>query len=280
MRPCILAHCGAGSTQETLDAAQTAAEEGWRLLQGGASALDAVEAAVVVLEDDQRLNAGTGSRLTLEGQVEMDAGLMDSDLNCGSVGSISRVKNPIRVARKVMETPHVLLVGPAATAFARRMGFQDYDPTTPGALQTLQDAKRRWRAAELPPWAERWRNFRWGDTVGAVARDSRGGYAAAGSTGGVSLKLPGRVGDTPLVGCGLYAGPEGAVVSTGVGEEIVRKVLSKAVYDLMERGASPSEASSRGLSLFPSEISIGILALGPLAWSATCNASMAYAVQE
>lgn len=271
-----MTHCGAGSNPDVADAAQRAGREGLRILEAGGSALDAVEAAVVVLEDDPRLNAGTGSRLNLEGVAEMDAALMASDHRCGGVAAITRVRNPIRVARKVLESPHVLLVGEGATAFARRQGFPDYDPITPRARELLHEALRQFRDGELPPWqASLWKGYH-GDTVGAVAQDVKGTYAVASSTGGVSLKLPGRVGDTPLVGCGLYAGPEGAVAATGVGEEIIRRVLSKDVYDRMASGEDPRDACAAALRPFPSEVTVGLVAMGPRGWAATSNRDMAW----
>ncbi len=272
----IVTHCGAGSNPDVADAAERAGREGLRVLEGGASALDAVEAAVALLEDDPRLNAGTGGRLNLEGVAEMDAALMASDQRCGAVAAITRVRNPIRVARKVLESPHVLLVGQGATAFARREGFPDYDPVTPRARELLQEALRQLRAGELPPWqAGHWKGYHL-DTVGAVAQDAKGAYAAAGSTGGVSLKLPGRVGDTPLVGCGLYAGPEGAVTATGVGEEIIRRVLSKEVYDRIAAGEDPHEVCPAALRPFPIDVTVGLIAVGRRGWAAASNRDMAW----
>ncbi len=276
MDPVIVTHCGAGSGHEVQDAAERAGRAGLAVLRSGGSALAAVEEAVVVLEDDPRLNAGTGSRMNIEGTIEMDAALMDGGMNCGAVAGISYVKNPIRVARKVMESPHVLLVGPAATVFARRFGFPEYDPTTPEARKILDEALRQWRSGELPPEKARWRDFHWGDTVGAVARDSKGGFAAGGSTGGVSLKLPGRVGDTPLVGCGLYAGPRGAALATGAGEEIIKRVLSKEVYDRIARGEHPGEACHATLAPFGHDVTVGVVAIGAQGWSTACNRGMAH----
>ncbi len=272
----IVTHCGAGSNPDVADAAERAGREGLGVLEGGGSALDAVEAAVALLEDDPRLNAGTGGRLNLEGVAEMDAALMASDQRCGAVAAITRVRNPIRVARRVLESPHVLLVGPGATAFARRQGFPDYDPVTPRARELLQEALRQLRDGELPPWqAHHWKDYHF-DTVGAVAEDAQETYAAAGSTGGVSLKLPGRVGDTPLVGCGLYAGPGGAVTATGVGEEIIRRVLSKEVYDRIVAGEDPHAACAAALRPFPTDVTVGLVAVGRRGWAAASNRDMAW----
>lgn len=272
----IVTHCGAGSNPDVADAAERAGREGLRILHAGGLALDAVEAAVVVMEDDPRLNAGTGGRLTLAGVAEMDAALMASDLRCGAVAAITRVKNPIRVARQVLGGPHVMLVGEGATAFARKHGFPDYDPVTPRARELLKEALRQLQDGELPAWqAQLWKDFPV-DTVGAVAQDAHGGFAAAGSTGGVSLKLPGRVGDTPLVGAGLYAGPAGAVAATGVGEEIIRRVLSKEVYDRVAAGDEPRAACAAGLRHYPKEVTVGLVAVGRGGWAATSNRDMAW----
>lgn len=276
----IVTHCGAGSTAEVQNAAQGAAKKGLEVLREGGSALDAVVEAVILLEDDERLNAGTGSRLNLEGVAEMDASVMDSEMNCGAVAAIQEVKNPILVARRVLDSPHVVLCGDGAVQFARKEGFPAFDPKTPRAIKALEEVKRKLVEGDLPAWAERWRRLGPLDTVGAVARDQEGRMAAANSTGGISLKLPGRVGDTPLIGCGIYAGPEAAVTATGVGEEIIRRVLCKVVYDSIARGASPRRACEEGVALFPEEIPVGIIAVNPEGWGAAANTSMAWFAAE
>ncbi len=272
----IVVHCGAGSSDAVLDAAEEAVATGLGVMREGGSSLDAVTEATVVLEDDDRLNAGTGSRLNLDGVVEMDASLMDSEMSCGAVAAIRDVKNPILVARKVMETPHVLLCGEGAVGFARRQGFPEFSPYTPKALKALDEIRRRLGEGDLPSWAQRWKGYHEGDTVGAVACDDQGGMAASNSTGGTLIKLPGRVGDTPLIGCGLYAGAAGAVTATGVGEEIVRRVLCKTVYDRMASGVQPQEACDGGVSLLPKDIPVGIIAVDRSASGVSCNTKMAW----
>ncbi|MFA5895535.1 MAG: isoaspartyl peptidase/L-asparaginase, partial [Thermoplasmata archaeon] len=131
MRPLLLTHCGAGSDSSVRDAAEVAGNKGLGILKRGGRALDAVVEAIVVMEDDPRLNAGTGSRMRVDGRIQMDGALMDWDLEAGAVAAIENVKNPIRVARDVLATPHILLVGPDATAFARSKGHVSYDPATP-----------------------------------------------------------------------------------------------------------------------------------------------------
>ena len=246
------------------------------MLESGSSALDAVVEAIVVLEDDPRLNAGTGSRMRLDGRTQMDAALMDSRMEIGGVAVIEAVKNPIRVARDVMGTPHVLLAGKDATDFARTQGHPRYDPSTPESFQRLEESRERIREGRLPAYARRWRRFGGHDTVGAVARDRLGRFAAGSSTGGTAFMMPGRIGDSPLVGSGLYAGPAGAVTATGIGEEIIRRVLSKFVYDKIADGLTPQAAANRGLALFPKSVPIGLLAVGPGGWGVASNRPMAF----
>jgi isoaspartyl peptidase/L-asparaginase-like protein (Ntn-hydrolase superfamily) len=231
----------------------------------------------VVLEDDPRTNAGTGSRMRLDGSIQMDAAVMDSRRRAGAVAAISDVKNPILVARKVMETPHVLLVGPDAVRFARRIGFRRYDPVTPESIARWKESLDRIREGDLPPYARKWKAFRdLTGTVGAVARDSAGRFCAGSSTGGTVFMMPGRVGDSPIVGAGIYCGPAGAVSVTGVGEEIIRRVLSKFVYDRMAGGRRTQAACDDGLRLYKRTVPIGIIAVGKDGAGEACNRAMAW----
>lgn len=224
--------------------------------------MDAVEAAVRVLEDDPHFNAGTGSVLNAEGFIEMDASIMDgATLRAGAVAGVRTVKNPVSLARAVMEhTPHVLLAGPGADAFARKRGIPEVDAES---LVTPR-ARRRFEARRQDTHG----------TVGAVALDVRGNLAAATSTGGTNGKLPGRVGDTPLIGCGTCADARlGAASATGVGEYIIRLTLTRRLLDLLDRGQAPGEALERCLR---EVVRLGgeaglILALpdGRLAWART-----------
>ena len=223
----ILVHGGAGrwaSEDRTLAMAGVAraAAVGWRVLAGGGSALDAVVEAVVALEDDPLFNAGTGSVLNADGDVEMDASVMAGDsLAAGGVACIRRVRNPVLVARRVMQaTDCVLLAGPAATAFAREQGFTEHDPGMPRDLR---------RAAGV-------------GTVGAVALDAEGRLAAATSTGGRAGKRPGRVGDSPIPGAGNFADARAAVSATGWGEMMLRYVTARDVAGRIASGASPERA--------------------------------------
>lgn len=246
------------------------------VLKGGGRALDAVVESVIAMEDDPRFNAGTGSRMRIDGRIQMDAAVMDWDLEAGGVAAIEFVRNPILVAKDVRRTPHVLLVGSDAIAFARSKGHARYDPATPESRRRLEESLAKIRSGRLPRYARKWKALDLGDTVGAVARDRRGRFASGTSTGGTSFMLPGRVGDSPIVGAGLYAGPRGAVSVTGIGEEIIKHVLSKFVYDRMVDGLTAQTAADRGIALFPEDVPIGIIAVGPRGWGEASNTSMAY----
>jgi L-asparaginase / beta-aspartyl-peptidase len=223
----ILVHGGAGRWAPgdhvpAVAGVARAAAVAWRALHDGGSALDAVTEAVVALEDDPLFNAGTGSVLNAEGEVEMDASVMAGDtLAAGGVACLRRVRNPVLVARRVLEaTDCVLLAGPAATAFAREQGFGDYDPGLPRGLRAAQGV----------------------GTVGAVALDAQGRLAAATSTGGRMGKRVGRVGDSPIPGAGNYASAHAAVSATGWGEQMLRYVTAKDVAERIARGAEPAGA--------------------------------------
>lgn len=209
------------------------------LLEKGASALDAVEHCVVLLEDDPLFNAGRGSVLNELGRVEMDAAIMDGQsLAAGAVAAVHGIANPIRLARRVMQdTPHILLVAEGAMRFAEECGMplqpDDYF-LLPERLAQLERARAR-QATGLDHAVERDEGKL--GTVGAVARDLHGDLAAATSTGGLVNKRMGRVGDSPLVGAGVYADNRSCAVSaTGVGEDLMRTVLAKTVADLVELG--------------------------------------------
>jgi beta-aspartyl-peptidase (threonine type) len=246
----LIAHGGAGnwrpgSDDDAVEGLRVAVEKGRALLLAGGTALDAVCATVVVLEDNPVYNAGTGAVLNFDGFCELDACVMESrGARVGAVAALQRVKNPILVARKVMdETDHVMLAGDGAQRFARAMGFADHDPVTPARRADWQD--KRGRLPEvLGPQALKMRHFLQGHpeyaggTVGAVAVDAHGVLAAATSTGGVTLKLVGRVGDSPLVGAGNYACAHVAASATGTGEFVMRALAARAIAERVERGAA------------------------------------------
>ena len=271
----LIAHGGAGSwrpgsEQDAVEGMKAAAQAGRAILMGGGTALDAVCATVVILEDNPIFNAGTGAVLNFDGFCELDACVMESrESRVGAVAALQRVKNPILVARKVMEeTDHVMLAGEGAQRFARVMGFGDHDPVTPARKADWADKRKRVDEVlgkhslkmhrflkEHPEYA--------GGTVGCVAVDNDGILAAATSTGGVTLKLVGRVGDSPLAGAGNYASRTAAVSATGTGEYVVRALAGRAVCDAMERGASIERAMTDVLDRMRRDFSadVGLIAV-------------------
>jgi L-asparaginase / beta-aspartyl-peptidase len=238
----IVVHAGAGEwdgvvESEAVAGVRESVARAIKVLQANGSALDAVTAAVVEMEDNPLFNAGTGSVLNLEGAVEMDAAVMTGhDLACGAIAALKRVRNPILVALRVMQsTPHVFFAGEGALRFARAEGFEDYDPITPTTLQYyLQRAK-----AQGTPTP---------GTVGAVALDRAGRLAAATSTGGRFLKPPGRVGDSPIPGAGTYATARAAASATGHGEWLIRHLATRSVCDLAADGVPAQQAVERVLA--------------------------------
>jgi len=240
-----MAYAPAGCREATL--------AGWRILQAGGSALDAVEAAVRVLEDDPHFNAGRGSSLTTEGNVEMDAGMMEGQsLNVGAVAGVELIRHPISLARKVLESPHVLLVSKGAQRFALEHGME---------LCRMEDLVTEYQYNRLQKWLQTPPEQRRKvakdpegkhGTVGAVARDQTGKLAAATSTGGIQNQYPGRVGDSPLVGCGFYADENAAISCTGYGEDFTRLLIAKRAADFVERGASAQAAAESAIAFLKS----------------------------
>uniref|UniRef100_A0A832I3L2 L-asparaginase n=1 Tax=Eiseniibacteriota bacterium TaxID=2212470 RepID=A0A832I3L2_UNCEI len=293
--PLVVTHGGVGSGPELADGPRAAADTARRVLRAGGSALDAALAATVWLEDDPRFNAGTGANIRLDGRtIQMDAALMTGEGRFAAVAAIERVRNPVLVARAVMDsTPHLLLAGEGATRFAHRLGFADVVPVSPEAEAKYRARMRRqaevlgrtdtavfdWRRfwnfpGPMPADVLEWTKH--GDTVGAVARDAAGRFAATLSTGGTSVTLYGRVGDVPVYGCGLYAGPAGAVALTGEGEEIVRRALARAVYDAMARGVPARRAVEDAVRAFPEHADVGIVAVDRHGWGVAANRRMAW----
>ncbi len=252
-RPIILVHGGAGrrdlSKRQAL-CLQQALIEGHQLLKNDMPAVQAVEFTIRVLEGSGLFNAGLGSNRQLDRVQRMDASIMEgSGLRAGAVASIEGIMHPITAARLVMEkTAHVLLVGEPATRFARYFQVEPQPPSHRG-----RSRRRRLHAAGVSTLrlftkiAKRRvvRERSSGkETVGAVALDRAGTVAAGASTGGVEVMLPGRVGDTPLIGCGVYADDRsGAISMTGLGESIIRIAVAKEIADLLERGMSPVKAT-------------------------------------
>ena len=286
----LIVHGGAGAIpRDRYDAAREgcrkAAVAGWRVLREGGSALDAVQAAIVVLENDPGFNAGTGAVLTTEGRAQLDAGIMDGEtLNAGAIAGVERIKNPIVVAHAVLASPHVLLMGAGAEQFATNAGIALCDP---GELVT-ETQHQRWQhgyrlgddvnVGPLASYAEDEQAHANGNghsngsspihagattdappvhsdgekhgTVGAVAVDARGNVAAGASTGGIAAKHPGRIGDTPIAGAGFYAENDlGGVSSTGHGEDFIRLVLARRALDYIAGGMSAQAAASTAIKL-------------------------------
>ena len=211
----------------------------------------------------------------------MDAAVMDHTGKCGAVAGIKFVKNPVIVAKKVMDvTPHVIIAGEGAIQFARKCGFPHYNPVTEKSIKKLEDVKQKIQQGKKIEYEWLMKNYPefFHGTVGAVARDGTGGFASAVSTGGTATNIPGRIGDSCIIGAGLFAGPSGAVGATGLGEEIIRKVLSKSVYDEFETNNDINEVCKRWIDIYPSTINIGLIAVSSKNHAVVANKSMAHAV--
>lgn len=255
----IVVHGGAGPEPSEEHAPRRAgvaraARAGHEILERGGGALEAVLAAVVILEDDPFFNAGLGSVLTTCGHVEMDASVMEgSALEAGAVGAVRGVANPILLAEAVRrEGREVMLVGPATLELARRNGVRLVDEQA----MITPAARRRW--LENRPTA--------GETVGAVARDREGHVAAATSTGGVPGKRAGRIGDSAVIGAGTYADDAlGAGSATGPGEKIIRATMVRVALERMAQGAPPTDAAEHALELLRARLdaAAGLILVDP-----------------
>lgn len=277
MPPAIIVHGGAWDIPAALHAdhqegCRAAAQAGWAVLVRGGTALDAVEAAVRIMEDHPVFDAGRGSHLNADGVVELDAGLMDGEtLAAGAVAALRRVANPISLARRVLhDSPHVFLVGAGAEQYAARAGFPLCDPETL-IVPRERELWARKRAEVEAGAAATDGEFRpatrgASDTVGAVALDALGNLAVGNSTGGTFYKQPGRVGDTPIIGCGLYADNAlGAAACTGWGEQIMQTVLAKTTVDHIALLRSARDAAHVAMAYFRHRIGGlgGVICLSP-----------------
>ncbi|MGH9788925.1 MAG: isoaspartyl peptidase/L-asparaginase family protein [Candidatus Acidiferrales bacterium] len=227
-----------------------ALDRGWVVLERGGSALEACEAAIIELEDDPVFDAGTGSHLNRDGRVQCDSILMDGrTLKAGAVAAVERLRNPVRVARLVLErSAHMMLAGPGAEQFAVEMGVPLCNPSE---LVIAREVELWYKNKHQTDVA---RGHFTGDaqlgTVGAVAFDARGHLAAGTSTGGTACKYPGRVGDSSLIGCGCYAdNRSGAVSATGYGEAIMKVVMAKAAADLLAGGLAAQAAAEKAVAV-------------------------------
>ncbi|TVZ16703.1 isoaspartyl peptidase/L-asparaginase family protein [Maribacter sp. MAR_2009_72] len=220
-----------------------ATAKAWEVLQEGGSSLDAVHQGVMVEENDLNNNTvGNGGRPDRDGRVTLDACIMDKDGNCGAVLAMQNIANPISVARKVMEeTPHVMLAGKGAEQFAYEQGFEKTNLLTEKAKQDWLEWKK---TSEYKPII----NIENHDTIGMLAIDAKGDIAGACTTSGMAYKMAGRVGDSPIIGAGLFIDNEvGGATATGVGEEVVRTVGSFLIVELMRQGKTPQEACEEGV---------------------------------
>ncbi|HAF79127.1 MAG TPA: glycosylasparaginase [Maribacter sp.] len=220
-----------------------ATAKAWEVLEKGGNALDAVHQGVMVEENDlSNSTVGNGGRPDRDGNVTLDACIMDKDGNCGAVLAMQNIANPISVARKVMEeTPHVMLAGKGAEQFAYEQGFEKTNLLTEESKQAWEEWKK---TSQYKPII----NIENHDTIGMLAIDADGDIAGACTTSGMAYKMAGRVGDSPIIGAGLFVDNEvGGATATGVGEEVVRTVGSFLIVELMRQGKSPQEACEEGV---------------------------------
>jgi beta-aspartyl-peptidase (threonine type) len=277
-KPVMVVQGGAGTwqperSQPGILGVKKATTIGFEVLKKDGTALDAVMEAVSSMEDDGAFNAGYGSSLNIDRQIEMEASIMDGKmLQAGAAGLLRDVKNPVRLARIVMEdSDHVFVVGEGAEKLAKLHKLPRRDPMTDLRLRYYEAQKKALLEGryELPKLAELVKlhpELFSLETVGAVALDKDGNVAAATSTGGFPLKLPGRIGDSPLIGCGTYADNLGGACSaTGVGEIAIRLVLAKTVCTYMENGKSADKAVELAIELVNRRIPTGYNAMGLVA---------------
>ncbi|XP_038071522.1 isoaspartyl peptidase/L-asparaginase-like [Patiria miniata] len=283
MKPVVLVHGGAWAipddlVQASCQGVQNAAKTGYRALtEEGATALDAVVAAVCVLEDDPAFDAGTGSVLNEDGDVEMDAIVMEGrHLQTGAVACVKNILNPVKLARLVMEkTEHVLLAGDGANKFARSVGMKE----VPTSVLVNNDAvKELDHFKKFKKTVNGLFSTRDHDTVGAVAIDRQGNVACATSTGGITAKMVGRVGDSPIIGSGAYCdNAAGTASTTGHGESIAKVTLARRVVYNMQNGHSAQQAAEEALSYMSTRVNG---AGGTIALDRTGNAGIAFTTER
>lgn len=257
--PVLVVHGGAWAMpDDVIDAhihgVRNALTTGWRVLERGGSALDAVEEAVVIMEDDETFDAGRGSFLNRDGKVQLDALIMEgATLRAGGVGCVERILNPVRAARKILsESPHVYFVAEGAERFAAEHGVklcENKDLVIPREVERLREYQSRVKEGKEPSGNDLFAPEISHDTVGAVALDRDGNIAAATSTGGTLDKAPGRLGDSSLIGCGCYADNQSAAASTtGWGEPIMKLVLAKWAADRVASGSLPEWVAQEAIN--------------------------------
>jgi beta-aspartyl-peptidase (threonine type) len=299
-KPAAVAHGGVGSNPGHSDGPRRAVDTALARLAATGDPLEAAVAGAVVLEDDPRFNAGTGAIVRLDGSIQMDASVMESGGRFGAVAGLERVKNPVLVARAVLDTPHLMLMGDGATRFARALGHADHDPSTPERRASTEKVKARLRdkAPDLP---EFWRNSEWrkrwnyelspaklgldpaaagSDTIGVAVRGADGRFGVALSTGGTAIMLRGRVGDVPIYGAGLYAGAHGAAAATGTGERIIEVLLAHTAHGWLAGGMLAAEAAQRGVDLIKDKAPTGLIVIGATSLGAAASRPMAWAGRD
>jgi beta-aspartyl-peptidase (threonine type) len=269
-KPVIVVHGGAGAWdadrwKEGLAGIKEAANAGFKILKANGAALDAVEAAVMSMEDNGVFNAGLGSTLAIDKRIEMEASIMEGrTLNAGATSLLKDIRNPVHLARLIMEnTDHVFVADDGAEKLANLYHLERRNPMTELRLRYWYELTQKFKDHEMEslPKLEKLLkahpNLFPTDTVGAVAFDKKGDTGAATSTGGRALKLPGRIGDSPLIGCGTYADNEaGACSTTGIGEVAIRLVLAKATCDFMRTGQSAQQAAENSIKLVNERIKL------------------------
>jgi len=241
----LIVHGGAGTIRPEIEPGARAGvvralEKAWKILEAGGPAIDACEQAIIELEDDPVFDAGVGAHLNRDGKAQLDAILMDgATLQSGAIAAVERIRNPIRLARRILDKgQHSLLVGSGAEEFAVESGLALCDPSE---LVTPYE-QQRWTMKAAEPAQH--------GTVGAVALDAQGNLCAGTSTGGTFFKHPGRVGDSPIIGCGCYADNEAAAVScTGHGESIMKIVMAKTASDYVASGHDAQSAADAAIKL-------------------------------
>ncbi len=258
----VLTHGGAGSRNEYSDGTVKAAQKLIESVKAGTPLTTATCHAVAALEDDSRFNAGMGSAPRSDGSVEMDAAFMDSAGNFGAVAALGGFKNPIYIAEAVARSKYRVLAGEGAAGFAAS-----------GKFQTVSaEEMRTGKGEDFSGASDK-------DTVGCVAWDGET-FATGLSTGGVRGSLPGRVGDVPLIGCGLYAGPEGAVAATGDGEAILMNMTAIRAYQMIEKDVPADDIVKEVLSWFEKDVAAGIILVSGSGFSGGSNRTMAWSVLE
>ena len=249
----IICHGGAGHTPKVQDGVDKAAEKGWSVLEETDNALEAAIAAVMVMEDDFRFNAGTGSCLREDGSVQNDSSVATSDGRMGAIANLRNFKNPVLIAKELLDEFPIMLAGEGAIEFALKRGYKQ---------TKVKGSEKGWT----------------GDTVGAVVQSSKGDIVVASSTGGVRGRPVGRVGDTPLWGSGFYCDEKIGIVATGVGEAITEQLLC---YRVAQHSENLEEAMEWGVQLLPKDTGVGVIGInnsGQIYGSS--NTSMPFSIIE